>query len=207
MELLLLYCGWWLLLAVTPGPAVLCVVGHALRAGLRGAVSAILGITLGHVFFFVCIALGLSAILESAAHVYDALRWAGAGYLACLGLRMIARSFRSNETTDSKTPPKVSTSSILEAWAIQATNPKALLFMSALLPQFIDKDRPLPPQLLALFMATVIIDAMVLLNYAWIAIRSGRMFRRPKVHAWFDRLLGACMLAFAARLAWWRRAD
>jgi homoserine/homoserine lactone efflux protein len=83
---------------------------------------------------------------------------------------------------------------------IQITNPKALLFVSALLPQFIDPDRSILPQLVILGLATVSVDALVLAAYAGVAERGLRSMRRSQTVVWLERIFGTALIAFGFRL-------
>lgn len=93
-ETFLLYFACWALVALTPGPAVICAMALATRHGLRPALLGILGIQLGHLVFFSCIALGLAALLVSASTAFALLRFAGAAYLLFVGLRIISSTLR-----------------------------------------------------------------------------------------------------------------
>jgi homoserine/homoserine lactone efflux protein len=83
---------------------------------------------------------------------------------------------------------------------IQITNPKALLFVSALLPQFIEPQRPILPQLVVFALATIVIDLVVLTSYAFLAQRSLRSFRSSPWVAWLERAFGAALVFFGFRL-------
>jgi homoserine/homoserine lactone efflux protein len=84
--------------------------------------------------------------------------------------------------------------------AIQLTNPKALLFVSALLPQFIDPKRPLLFQLFILVSVTIAVDLVVLSSYAFFAERGVRSFRASGFSVWLERVFGAALVLFGFRL-------
>jgi homoserine/homoserine lactone efflux protein len=88
----------------------------------------------------------------------------------------------------------------LQGLAIQLTNPKALLFMSALVPQFINPQRSLLPQIVILTATTIVIDLGVLCTYAFCAERSLQSFRRRAIVAWLERIVGAALIFFGFRL-------
>src|SRR6185436_9370581 len=93
----------------------------------------------------------------------------------------------------------------LQGLLIQLTNPKALLFVSALLPQFIDPHRSIPLQLLILLCATIAIDTIVLSSYAYVARRGVQSFQTSRLAAWLERLFGAALVLFGIRLIASRR--
>jgi threonine/homoserine/homoserine lactone efflux protein len=89
---------------------------------------------------------------------------------------------------------------MLQGFAIQVTNPKALLFMSALLPQFIQPEQALPVQLAVLLAITIAVDVLVLSAYACFALRSAQSLRASGVAVWLERAFGAALIFFGIRL-------
>jgi homoserine/homoserine lactone efflux protein len=83
---------------------------------------------------------------------------------------------------------------------VQLTNPKNLLFVLALLPQFISRDYPLLLQLSIMLAVTMLIDGAVLLAYAQIAARGARALKGSRVVAWLERMLGAALIFFGLKL-------
>jgi homoserine/homoserine lactone efflux protein len=170
-QALLLYFSTWLLVALTPGPAVICVMSQAARYGPSAGFLSILGIQLGNLIFFLCIASGLVAALATVSTAFTILQFAGAGYLLYFGLRIIVSRVR-------KPPPdalylvwaeRARRNFVLQGLAVQLTNPKALLFVSALLPQFLDPQQHVAPQLTVFLTCTVVVDGAVLGSYALFA--------------------------------------
>jgi homoserine/homoserine lactone efflux protein len=207
LQTFLLYLATWSLVALIPGPAVMCSVAQSTRYGFRSSLAGIAGIQSGNFLFFVCIALGLGALLATASAAFTVLRITGAIYLFYLGARIIASTFR---WTASKTaPPPASLparrSLFLQGLLIQITNPKALLFVSALLPQFIDPQRPALPQLVILVLTTIAVDLMVLSSYAFLAQKGIQSFRASRFSAWLERVFGAALIFFGFRLLFSRK--
>jgi homoserine/homoserine lactone efflux protein len=202
VNIFLLYLAAWSLAALSPGPAVMCSVAQSTRYGFRSSLAGISGIQLGNFLFFICIALGLGTLLATATIAFTVLRVLGAVYLFYLGMRIIISSFRRPLARDSQ--PKVSVTThhslFLQGLFIQLTNPKALLFVSALLPQFIDPHRSLPLQLVVLLFTTVAVDTVVLSSYAFFARRGIQTFRSSRLSAWLERVFGAALVFFGFRL-------
>jgi homoserine/homoserine lactone efflux protein len=198
----LLYLATWSVVALTPGPAVMCSMAQATRHGFRSSLAGISGIQLGNLLFFVCIALGLGALLATATTAFAVLRVIGAIYLFYLGIRMIVSTVRRSASTPGRTviPLPAQHSLFIQGLLIQLTNPKALLFVSALLPQFIDPHRSVPLQLAVLVFATIAVDTLVLSSYALLAERGFRSFRISRWSVWFERVFGAALVFFGLRL-------
>jgi homoserine/homoserine lactone efflux protein len=196
----LLYLAAWSLVAVTPGPAVMCAMAQASRYGMKHAFAGVAGIQLGHFVFFGCVAGGLAALLAAATGAFTILRIVGAVYLLYLGVKIIASTFRSHVASQSVSAPPPRRSLVLQGLLIQVTNPKALIFMSALLPQFIDPQRPLALQLGVLLAATIAVDTIVLSTYAWVAVRGATSLRSSGFVTGLERVFGAALVLFGIRL-------
>jgi homoserine/homoserine lactone efflux protein len=201
-RIFLLYVAAWSLAALSPGPAVMCSMAQSTRYGFRSSLAGISGIQVGSSLFFVCIALGLGTALGTATRAFTILQVLGAIYLVYLGLRIVISSFRRPAARADQ--PAVSMvahrSLFLQGLLIQLTNPKALLFISALLPQFIEPGRSVPLQLVILLVATIVIDTVVLSSYAYFAQRGIQSFRSSGFSAWLERVFGAALLFFGFRL-------
>ena len=144
----LLYLATWTLVALSPGPAVLFSMSQATRHGMRGAAAGTAGILLGHVIVFGAVALGLAALLASYSGAVSTIRIVGALYLMYLGAKMLFSKPRDAEAIAAAPAPPAHGGLVLQGLVVQLTNPKLLLFVLALLPQFISADYPLPLQLL-----------------------------------------------------------
>ena len=206
-QTLLLYLVTWSLVALTPGPAVMCSMVQSTRYGFKASLTGISGIQFGNLIFFVCVALGLGTLLATATTAFTVLRVVGACNLLYLGVRMIVRTFRrSREATPSLTTSTPDHRNLFfQGLLIQLSNPKALLFVSALLPQFIDPNRSAVLQLSLLVITTIVVDALVLSSYAYLAQRGARTFRQSRLSTWLERAFGAALLFFGLRLLFSRK--
>ncbi|MGO8767087.1 MAG: LysE family translocator [Limisphaerales bacterium] len=202
VKIFLFYLAAWSLAALTPGPAVMCSVAQSTRYGFRSSLAGISGLQFGNFLFFICIALGLGALLATATVAFSVLRVLGAIYLFYIGVRIIVASFRRSSMKVSEPLASIASrhSLFLQGLLVQVTNPKALLFVSALLPQFIEPHRSLPLQLVVLLFTTVAVDTVVLSSYAFFARRGIQAFRSSRLSAWLERVFGAALVFFGFRL-------
>jgi len=202
LQIFLLYLATWSLVALSPGPAVMCSMTQATRYGFRSSLAGISGIQTGHLVFFTCIALGLGALLATATTAFVILRTVGAIYLFYLGVRIIVSTFRPRASAASQRVAALPArrNLFLQGLLIQLTNPKALLFVSALLPQFIDPHRPMPVQLVILVVTTIVVDSVVLSSYAFLADRGIQTLRGSRLSARLERAFGAALIFFGCRL-------
>ena len=205
LDTFLLYLATWTLVALSPGPAVMFVMSQGARFGNRGAVAGTAGILVGHLVCFTLIAFGLAALLARFSAAVDFIRIGGALYLMYLGVKMMLSRPHGPQTLAVNGSPPAHHGIALQGLAVQLTNPKNLLFVLALLPQFIAADRPLLPQLGIMFLVTVTIDGAVLLAYAHLAVRGARALKGSRVMLWVERVFGAALVFFGLKLLTTRR--
>jgi homoserine/homoserine lactone efflux protein len=202
LQTFLLYLAAWTLAALIPGPAVMCSVAQSTRYGFRPSLAGILGIQCGNLLFFIGIASGLGELLATATTAFSVLRIAGAIYLLYLGLRILRATFRGRSSSPAQPgtvlPPQRSL--FLQGLLIQITNPKALLFVSALLPQFLEPERPVLSQLAIFGLTTIAVDLVVLSSYAYLARQGIQSFRDSQGAAWLERVFGGALIFFGCRL-------
>ena len=130
------------------------------------------------------------------------IRALGAVYLVWLGASLLLASRRPPsaplESRGERTSRK---ESFWQGLLVQLTNPKALLFASALLPQFLDAHRPLLGQLILLFAVTCVVDVASMLMYALLVSRGVRCFEGSRVTVWLKRVFGATLIGLGIGLA------
>jgi homoserine/homoserine lactone efflux protein len=204
-DVFLIYLATWTVVALSPGPAVMFSVSQAARHGMRGAVAGTAGILLGHVVCFTAVAFGLAALLASFSSAVTGIRIVGALYLMYLGARMILSKPRDAAPVTAAPTPPAHGGLILQGLAVQLTNPKNLLFVLALLPQFIRPDHPLLLQLSIMLAVTMLIDGIVLLIYAQLAVRGARALKGSRAVMWLERVFGAALIFFGLELLASRR--
>jgi homoserine/homoserine lactone efflux protein len=208
IESLVLYFVTWLLVALTPGPAVVWVMSQAARYGLESGFRGVVGIQIGNLIFFLCLAFGLVTLLMAITNAFLVLQIAGAVYLLYLGVRMIIiSSFQRSAggTIPTGWPAEKPGHFVLQAVLVQLTNPKALMFVSALVPQFLDPERPWVLQLAILLSCTVAVDTVVLGSYVLLAARGGQAVRHTGIFRWIECAFGLALVGLGVRLLDWRK--
>lgn len=196
-----------LIAIITPGPTVLLALANGSRHGVRRALPGMLGAVLSDFVLVGAVALGLGALLAASEFWFSVVKWAGAAYLAWLGLRMLRSRGGSLSAPrgESGTGGYSARSVLLKSFLVAVTNPKGYLFCSALLPQFIDPTAAQAPQYIAIALVFALIDFLVMLAYAFAGSRAARLLR-GQAALWLDRLCGGMLLALAGSLAFYRRA-
>lgn len=142
LDLLAVFLVATVALNISPGPDMLYVISRTLDHGRRAGVVSALGIGAGTLVHTFVAAIGLSAILVSVPVAFELIRYAGAVYLAYLGLRMLITARSEVKGTDSKLTPRSSLVDIFRQGVLtNVLNPKVALFFLAFLPQFVDSTR------------------------------------------------------------------
>lgn len=185
-----------ILLSLAPGPAVLLVLAHALRGGVRPSLCASGGILFGNALYFAVSATGLGAILAASYRLFMVVKWAGAAYLVYLGLAAIFR--RAGPLSMKSAAPVSGWRTFLDGLVLQLANPKSLLFFVVILPQFVDLNGDVVMQVLVLGVTSVSAEFVVLAMYGLLASRFHRIATTPRFAAATDRLAGACLVVAAA---------
>jgi homoserine/homoserine lactone efflux protein len=192
---------WWIfvctetVLCLMPGPAVMFVLSSALKAGARKSVFSNLGILTANTVYFAVSATGIGALLLSSK-LFLAVKWIGAAYLVILGLRLL---FDHNHAVKGLKTPLNDLKwhhLFFNGFTLQMSNPKAILFFSALLPQFLNPHTSVVPQIVILGATSVIIEFSILLGYgiAGSAIT-------PRYARWTNRVAGGLLIGAGAGLA------
>lgn len=133
-----------LALNATPGADMMLCIGQGLRAGPLSATAASAGVALGVMVHATVAGMGLGAAIAAAPWAFDAIRWAGAGYLLWLAWRTLAR-------VGARRLPQIRPArAFREGLLVNLTNPKVILFVLAFIPQFVDPGHQVLPQFLVL---------------------------------------------------------
>ena len=132
-------------MSLSPGPNGLLVLTHGAMHGSRKTLFTIVGGMLGFTAVIALCLFGIGALLKSSLLWLTVLKWLGGVYLIWLGIKLW-RSPAANYENGSVTQDSHGGALFREGFLTAATNPKGLLFFSALLPQFIDPNRSLPVQ-------------------------------------------------------------
>ncbi|HEX6211858.1 MAG TPA: LysE family translocator [Methylomirabilota bacterium] len=192
-------------LCVTPGPAVLLVLSQGLARGTRASVVTNLGILAGNTFYFALSATGLGAVLLASYELFAAIRWLGAAYLVWLGIVALRGRSAAFSLTPGAPAPARPGRMFLDGVALQISNPKALVFFTALLPQFIDPRGSVPVQVAVLAVTSVVIEFLVLLAYGTLVGRMRRLAARPRAVTLADRVAGSMLIVAGVGTAAIRR--
>lgn len=191
-------------LALAPGPDVLFVLASGLRHKARGAIAAAFGVGAGSFLHAIAAAVGVSAIVASSALAFDLLRFAGALYLAYLGLLALRSWYRQRQCTEEK--PSIEAATIGQVFrsglVTNVLNPKVIVFYLALLPQFVAIELgQVGLQMFLLGCIHNVIGVVFLIVVGFTAGRASEWLATTGFQRWMDGVAGVFFVALAMRLA------
>lgn len=194
------------IIAVSPGSGAVLSMSHGLSYGVRKASGTIFGLQAGLLLVLAIAGAGVGSLLLASEVAFNVVKTVGALYLIWLGLsqwRARAAPGPGAQVMQAQAPSL--RRRVLTGFLTNATNPKGIIFMVAVLPQFIAKDHPLLPQLLILAVTMCTIDLVVMHGYALLAASMQRFFRDAKAVKAQNRVFGGLLMGVGAALFFVKR--
>ena len=184
------------LVSLMPGPQMVFVMTQAAWRGPRAGAAALAGLQLGNASWFVLAGLGLGTLALAWPGAFTVLTAAGALYLAWLGLQ--AWRHAGAQPADDTPRRRATGHALRDSLAVALSNPKSLVYVLALLPQFVDPRQPVAPQLALLAAIAIALDVTVGAIYVAAGGGLSAKMARPAVRLWFERAIGTIFLVLAA---------
>lgn len=188
-----------------PGPAVLFVMSQSGWRGPKAGLAAAAGIQTANTLYFALSGLGLASVIAASGLAFTLLKFAGATYLAWLGVSAMLASFRPHDAPVSAATRR-SANGYRDGAMVALGNPKSMLYFLALLPQFIDTSRPLASQIAVLGAFGIGIDFAVDMLYVHVGMKLAQALEQPALRRWYERGVGSVFLGLSAVTALARRA-
>lgn len=192
-----------------PGPDMILLLQTGARQGRGAALATALGLAIARACHVALAALGLAALFKTAPWTFDVVRIAGAAYLLWIGIQCFRSSLVPNLQTGEPTPTEYQwRQAIRRGLLTNLLNPKALLFCSVLLPQFIVSDgAPVLTQFAVLGLVLVSVGLLFDSVVAMTGAAMGRWLRHSptaqRIQQW---LFGSLLIGFAVRLSFIQQA-
>lgn len=194
------FLGVMAVMAVTPGPANLFAIATGAQKGKAAALVGVAGMNTATLVWFCAAALGLGALILAFPQVFHLLAFAGAAYIAWLGVKSLLGAFR-HDAEPGHHAFRQGKSAYLDGFAVQIANPKAVLFFTAVLPPFLDPARPLPAQLAAFACATLTLDILAMSAYGLGGAALAARMTEPRFARGFAVVVGLLLLTAAVLMA------
>ncbi len=202
LEFIIIYSVTVFIASITPGPSMILALNHGIKYGAKRTLATAFGnlaATLIQAFLSI---IGLGAILLQSEAVFSILKYLGAIYLIYIGIK----TFFVSTDFELKVSESGSTSSnskklFLEAFFVTAGNPKAIIFFTALFPQFIDARNNTVFQFAIILVILAIIAFSCMMVYSIFGQNMVRFFSKAKFTKIFKRLVGGTFIGMGIGLA------
>lgn len=192
-------------ISLSPGAGAVAAMASGAEHGLRRSYWTILGLQLGFLSHLAIVAAGVGAVLAASETAFALIKWLGVAYLLYLGVRQ----WRGAGAARIVGPARVEAQprrQVARGFLVNAANPKSMVFMLAVIPQFLAPAAPLAPQYALMAATMVAVDLVVMGSYALFASRLLAWLREPRHVAALNRAFGALYVAAALALAAFRRS-
>jgi threonine/homoserine/homoserine lactone efflux protein len=196
-------------LIVVPGPNVLFVISRALQLGRAAGLAAVVGGVIGVYVQVIAVALGIGALVERSVAVFTVIKLAGAAYLVYLGVQAVRHRRSLAAALEARVVAKTTGRMLRDGFVVGMSNPKAIVFFAAVLPQFADRPAGhVPVQLLLL--GAVFVGIALVSDSMW-AVLAGTarswFARSPRRLELIGGTGGLVMIGIGASLALTGRQD
>jgi threonine/homoserine/homoserine lactone efflux protein len=192
-----------------PGPSVLFTVSRAIVLGRVAGIATVAGNTVGAFTQVLAVAFGIGPLIERSIALFTVLKLAGAGYLVFLGVQAIRHRHSLAAALSQQVERKSTARIVIDGFTVGVTNPKVIVFFSAILPQFVDRQAGNVP--VQIIMLGAIFAAVALLSDSAWALAAGTvrawLSSSPRRLALLGGTGGLAMIAIGTRLAFTGRHD
>ncbi len=192
------FCAAIVIFLALPGPGTFALLTSTGKGGFRAGAAATLGVIVGdQVLLWLAVA-GVAALLATHPTVFGAVRWAGAAYLAWIGLKLLFSKPGSDSSPVRIEPHHYARQALL----ITVLNPKAIVFYMAFFPLFISPADHRGMATFAVMAVTIaVITAVYCLSLCALAQRvAGQVRAHPRLAKALERFAGLCLVMFSWRL-------
>ncbi len=195
------------IICVSPGPGALSSMSAGMKYGFQVGMWNLIGLQLAIVVNVLLIWLGLGALLMTSTTAFEIMKYGGALYLIYLGIQKFREDPVPFEEIAANT--KFDDTSrwglIKQGLFVNLTNPKGIVFLVAVLPQFIDRNAPTGLQYAIMGATMVTVDVLVMMCYTGLAANVLRLLKDPNHLRWTNRGLGTLFVAAGGALAVFKR--
>lgn len=196
-----------LILTASPGPSSLLCMTKGVTSGWKVGAYTALGSLTAITAIMTLSFTGLGMVVASSEVVFNAIKWLGAAYLIYLGIKALtSKQERYEQVADKDTVKGSFKSNYISGFIVGASNPKAILFFTALFPQFIDPSAALFTQYSIFASTFVVLELSWLLFYAYLGSKSSSWVFGSGRAKLFNRLTGGVFIGAGALLSTTSRA-
>ncbi|MCU4489179.1 LysE family transporter [Acinetobacter ursingii] len=185
-------------ISISPGAGAIASMSSGLNYGFRHGYSNAIGLQLALALQIMIVAAGVGVLFATTSWAFLVVKWFGVIYLLYLAYKQWTAPIQNIEIKQ-ETIYQSRRSLMLNGFVVNMSNPKAIVFLLAVLPQFLDLNRPPWPQYAIMAFTMITIDLIVMAGYTGLAAKVLRLLRSPKQQKYLNRSF-AIMFAVAALL-------
>ena len=201
----LAFLGASIAISVSPGAGAIQSMATGLTHGVRRGSWSVLGLQLGLLTQLVLVAVGLGAAIASSILAFQIVKWIGVAYLIYLAIHQWRSASQDLRERLSTAAGRGRPALVARGFLVNTTNPKGLVFLIAVLPQFVVPTAPLLPQYLAIGVTMVCVDAVVMSLYTGGAARLLAWLHTPRQQTALNRVFSGLFATAAVVLSLVRR--
>ncbi|WP_163831812.1 homoserine/homoserine lactone efflux protein [Spartinivicinus ruber] len=202
IEVWLAYFVATVILSISPGAGAVNTISNAMNHGFKVSLISNLGLQFGNVIVITLVGVGLGAVLAQSETLFLWIKWFGVLYLIYLGIQKFREvSTQKQTTSNSSCIPKNYWVLFFQSLLVNVTNPKSIVFLVALFPQFIDPDLPQGIQVFILGSTSVLVDLVVMIGYGLLAARLAQYVHSERHMKIQNRVFGSMFIGAGSLLA------
>jgi homoserine/homoserine lactone efflux protein len=201
----LAFLGAAIAISVSPGAGAILSMATGLAHGVRRSYWSIVGLEIGLMAQLAIVAVGLGAALAKSILAFNVIKWLGVAYLIYLAVRQWRTATLDLRSQMDQSDDGGRLSMLVRGCLVNLTNPKGLVFLLAVLPQFVAPAAPLLPQYLVIGVTMVVVDLVVMGGYAGLASRLLRWLNTPRQQTAVNRVFSGLFATAAVVLSLVRR--
>jgi len=189
------------LFSLSPGSGAAVSINNVIVNGIRGASFGVVGLQSALAMHLMFIYLGIGVLVSQSPMLYNGIKYLGILYLMYLGIEKIVSSITNKNSFKLTGEKKKKLILMKEGFAVNLTNPKSIIFLTAFLPQFINQDAGAGLQYLVLGGIVVLVDGLVMFLYCFGANSFKQFFAEEKTMRNVNFLFGLIFIGIAISLA------
>lgn len=199
-HIFLIFLATTAVVVLSPGAAAIAIASQGAANGGRRAVAGVLGVAVANAGYFVLSATGVASLLIASHLVFAIIKWTGVIYLIWLGTSALVHRAGAIHVQNSGVRSSPATL-FAKGFIVEAANPKALLYFSAIVPQFLDPAAPILPQFVTMGATAFALDLFGYCLYAGLGAYMARGGLKASFVNAINRLAGAALLLMAYRMS------
>ncbi|WP_027856340.1 LysE family transporter [Marinobacterium jannaschii] len=187
-----------ILISLSPGAGAVTAMSYGISHGPLRAQPAILGLISGYGVQFIVVAVGLGSLVATSMTLFNLIKWVGVAYLIWLGIQQ----WRQRGGLDLDSGPRAGgRKAFLQSLLINITNPKGMVFLVALVPQFLNPAEPQLVQMLVIGLTLTGVDWAVMTGYSLLSSRLRPLLKKEKAVRMQGRVTGSALIAAGLALS------